>query len=304
MNVRLLLCGAAAVVALSCEPNGWGPKELGKGHTSQVVRDLQLGRELYATYCAGCHGEKGDGAGPAARFLDPRPRDFRLGRLKFANVSSGEVARDEDYLRVITDGLSGTAMPSFRLLPEGERLALVGYVKSFYPGWKDDPPGALLSAGQDPFAGNPAAGVKEGNVVYHVKAKCWSCHPAYEPAAEIARLYVAAALPAPELRPRGAGSSLYNSETKDSQWGAPIRAPDFLTDRIKTGLAVDRMSQIIGAGVGGTAMPTWAGALPPKQIWGLAYYVRSLSLLRGTPAGRNLHARLLGSPAANPKAKE
>src|SRR6185436_4536094 len=94
----------------------WGPDQLGQGHTSESVRRLQLGREVYGTYCVGCHGENGDGNGPAARFLDPKPRDFRLGKLKFANVSPGDAPRDEDYHRVLVSGLAGTAMPAFPLL--------------------------------------------------------------------------------------------------------------------------------------------------------------------------------------------
>jgi mono/diheme cytochrome c family protein len=34
---------------------------------------LGTGRHLYANYCAACHGEKGDGNGPAAKYLNPRP---------------------------------------------------------------------------------------------------------------------------------------------------------------------------------------------------------------------------------------
>jgi hypothetical protein len=41
--------------------------------------------------------------------------------------------------------------------------------------------------------------------------------------------------------------------------------------------------RVIQAGVGGTAMPTWAGALQPTELWGLAYYVRSRALTRRHP---------------------
>ena len=79
------------VLALpACGGEDWGPDQLGRGHTSESRRQLQFGREVYATYCVGCHGEKGDGSGPAARFLDPKPRDFRVGRIKFAYVASGD----------------------------------------------------------------------------------------------------------------------------------------------------------------------------------------------------------------------
>jgi mono/diheme cytochrome c family protein len=34
--------------------------------------------------------------------------------------------------------------------------------------------------------------------------------------------------------------------------------------------------RVIAAGVGGTAMPTWDGALEPEKLWAMAIYVQSL----------------------------
>jgi mono/diheme cytochrome c family protein len=280
--ILLLLLGG-------CERTDWGPAALGSGETSATRRQLELGRDVYGTYCVGCHGESGDGNGHAARFLDPKPRDFRLGRLKFAAVASGEAPRDDDYLRILEHGLSGTAMPSFALLPERERRAVIAYLREFVTPAQREASGAALAVGKDPWADDPARGVTEGRKVYHAFAKCWACHPAYETPTEIARLLEESKLPAAELRP-----NLYESETKESQWGAPIRAPDFLRDRIKTGLEVASLATVINAGVGGTAMPTWSGALSPEQLWGIAHYVRSLSLLRGTAEAGQLTQRLQG----------
>lgn len=277
----------AALLVSGCAGEDWGPDQLGEGRTSAPLRKAELGRQVYALYCAGCHGDTGDGNGPAARFLDPRPRDFRLGRLKFAAVSSGEAPRDEDYLRVIGHGLAGTAMPSFALLTEQERAAVVAYLKGFVADENREEPGAAPSPGKDPWASDVKGGIEEGRKTYHVVAQCWACHPAYEPVDEIKRLHTEAGAEAPNLRP-----NLYAGVAKESQWGAPIRAPDFLTDRIKTGLAPEDLARVVGAGVGGTAMPTWSGVLPPEQVWGIAYYVRSLALQRGTPEGKTLRQKL------------
>ncbi len=35
------------------------------------------GKATYDTWCAGCHGDKGDGDGDGATTMLPRPRDFR-----------------------------------------------------------------------------------------------------------------------------------------------------------------------------------------------------------------------------------
>lgn len=272
-------------VAAGCNFEDWTPDQLGRGMTSQPARQLHLGREVYATYCVGCHGEKGDGDGPAARYLDPKPRDFRVGRIKFAHVSSGDAPRDEDYDRVIAHGLSGTAMPGFALLPSHERAAVLAYIKTFAK--KKQTPGVGAPIGSDPFTRDPSRGVEVGKSTYHAAAKCWSCHPAYEAWPEISRFTVEASLPAPEPAP-----DLYESHVKDSEWGTPILPPDFLSDRIKTGIELDNLAAVISSGVGGTAMPTWGGVLTDKQVWGLAYYVRSLALLRGTEKAIALRSSL------------
>jgi mono/diheme cytochrome c family protein len=274
-------CLSIVVLALagsSCTKDDWGPEQLGDGHTSQAERTAVLGREVYAQYCAGCHGDNGDGEGPAARFLDPKPRDFRTGKLKFAGVMAGEPPRDEDYIRTIERGLKGTAMPSFALLTQQERAAVVAYVRLFIDPKRRKPAGTLIAIPEDPWTKDPEAGIAVGKRVYHTSAKCWSCHPGYADANEVAALSREAGLAKAEMR-----SDHYVSLSSESSWGARIRAPDFLIDRVKTGHDPEDLVRVIQAGVGGTAMPTWAGALRPKELWGLAYYVRSLTLRRGTP---------------------
>jgi mono/diheme cytochrome c family protein len=84
---------------------------------------------LYREHCAHCHGISGDGSGPTAAFLNPYPRDFRLGKFKFKSTRMYRPPVDEDLRRVIERGIPGTAMPSFRLLEPEELDALVDYVK-------------------------------------------------------------------------------------------------------------------------------------------------------------------------------
>ena len=276
--MRAEICISIALCAAACTSDDWGPGELGDGHTSSSARTVALGRELYGQYCVGCHGESGDGEGRAARFLDPRPRDLRLGKLKFAGVTSGDPPRDEDYLRTIEHGLRGTAMPSFALLTQQERGALVAYVRELVDPAKRKPPGTALAIPKDPWTKDPDGAVAAGKRVYHTQAKCWSCHPAYATRDEVAGFYRDAGLPSPDLRPK-----VNESMVTESSWGTTIKAPDFLIDRVKTGIEVDSLVRVIQAGVGGTAMPTWAGALPPDELWGLAYYVRSLAIARGAP---------------------
>ncbi|MDC1288191.1 c-type cytochrome [Gammaproteobacteria bacterium] len=42
----------------------------------QLLGDLHRGARLYDANCATCHGKEGDGSGPRAYFINPRPRNF------------------------------------------------------------------------------------------------------------------------------------------------------------------------------------------------------------------------------------
>jgi mono/diheme cytochrome c family protein len=83
---------------------------------------------LYRKHCFRCHGLTGDGKGPAARLLDPYPRDFRVGKFKYKSTPIGIKPTKEDLTRILREGIPGTSMPSFRLLREVEIAALVDYV--------------------------------------------------------------------------------------------------------------------------------------------------------------------------------
>ena len=61
----------------------------------------------YAKWCARCHGERGDGRGPAAAALvlnGRPPRDFTAGRFKISSARPGEAPTDADLERTIAQG--------------------------------------------------------------------------------------------------------------------------------------------------------------------------------------------------------
>jgi mono/diheme cytochrome c family protein len=84
---------------------------------------------LYRQHCVHCHGVTGDGRGPTARFLDPYPRDYRKGVFKFKSTYPDAKPTNDDLVRILHNGIPGTSMPSFSLLPKPEVEALVEYVK-------------------------------------------------------------------------------------------------------------------------------------------------------------------------------
>src|SRR5262245_47613371 len=92
--------------------------------------DANAGKAVYERKCLLCHGDKGDGKGPAAERLDPRPRDFTSGVYKIRSTAN-KVPTDQDMFNVISHGMPGTSMPAWSVLPERDRWNLVAYVKSF-----------------------------------------------------------------------------------------------------------------------------------------------------------------------------
>jgi mono/diheme cytochrome c family protein len=84
---------------------------------------------LFREHCVHCHGISGDGMGPTAAFLNPYPRDYRLGIFKFKSTDGKSMPTDADLLKVLEEGIPGTSMPSFRMLSIEDREALIEYVK-------------------------------------------------------------------------------------------------------------------------------------------------------------------------------
>ena len=86
-------------------------KPLGFASEHDSLKILEEGNQLFQQLCAPCHGPEGMGDGPAASTLkdsDERP-------LAPANLLMplGCGDREEDMVRTIMTGMSGTPMPSF-----------------------------------------------------------------------------------------------------------------------------------------------------------------------------------------------
>jgi mono/diheme cytochrome c family protein len=101
----------ACVLAL-CAPTGCrrGSAPTAAGSPEARRRALQL----FTDRCAGCHGPRGGGDGPAAAALNPRPRNF-------ADPSWHGRATDEHLRAVITRG--GAAMGLSPMMPPSPDLA-------------------------------------------------------------------------------------------------------------------------------------------------------------------------------------
>ena len=90
--------------------------------------DVQAGKVIFERRCKVCHGEEGNGEGPAATYLKPRPRDFTKGLFKIRTTPSGKLPTDEDLFKVISQGMMGTVMPAWETnLSEKERWQVISY---------------------------------------------------------------------------------------------------------------------------------------------------------------------------------
>jgi mono/diheme cytochrome c family protein len=92
---------------------------------------LAAGGILYRRHCLHCHGLTGDGRGPTGPWLSPHPRDYRKGKFKYTSTRTGTgwaMPSRDDLFRTLTQGVPGTSMPSFGVLPEEQLEQLVSYV--------------------------------------------------------------------------------------------------------------------------------------------------------------------------------
>lgn len=84
----------------------------------------EAGGELYAANCALCHGETGEGDGPAATGMEPPPADLHADHVQ--GLSDGAL------FYIISHGRPDTPMPAWEnQLTEDERWQVVNYLRTF-----------------------------------------------------------------------------------------------------------------------------------------------------------------------------
>ena len=238
--------------------------------TSEAL--LARGLDVYREKCEMCHGERGEGDGAGAYFLDTKPRNFAARTFKFRTTVDGMPA-DQDLFRSVTVGFEAYGMPPFRALSIRDRWAVVHYVKSLAEagtrrrlervaremGEEFDPreverlmrPGAVFELPQksEPREGDRAL----GRALF--EKNCAQCHGE---------------------QGRGDGTAV-TADMKDI-WGRVIRPRDLQAGRRyrKTGWRTRDIARVIVLGIGGTPMPK-TKLSDARELWALARYVRFLS---------------------------
>jgi DMSO reductase family type II enzyme heme b subunit len=215
------------------------------------------GETIYRERCAFCHGANGDGNGPVAKYLDPRPRDFTSNQFKFRTTASGELPLRDDVIKIVKQGVRGTAMPRWEeVLSQAEIEAVVDYVtQNFVPDWGTYDPTVIL-------IGNPPgvsdALIAQGEQLYQ-ELQCWRCHG---------------------QAGRADGPS---APTLTDDFGFPIRAADLTKAwRYKGGSELVDIYTRFSTGLNGSPMPSFYDVISDEERWALSAYVKSLQVHQPT----------------------
>ena len=234
---------------------------VGALYAPATARMVERGRAVYRQRCLGCHGLKGDGSGPAATFLSPRPRDFTAPAFRFRSTPSGALPTDGDLFRTITRGVRWTAMPAWHELRDTDRLAVIQLIKTFAPdAWREPAETPLVVPEPPPATPELLA---RGRTLFDT-AKCWECHG---------------------REGKGDGPSAPDLRTDD---GFPIRPTDLTRGQLKGGVHVPDVFRALSTGLTGTPMPSYAESLAEDERWALAYFVLSLSAFTDPLTGETL----------------
>lgn len=150
--------------------------------------DLNNAAALYHSNCAVCHGTAGDGNGPQAAALEPRPTNFQDHTRQFGRSVYG-------LYNTISLGVEGTSMPAFGNLRADERWALAFYVSQFVSTkderdqggqlWERPGMQTLFPSLSDLVGATPAETLRVGVSAYQVLAYL-RAHPARIPSQDSA----------------------------------------------------------------------------------------------------------------------
>ncbi|MBI5136526.1 MAG: cytochrome c [Nitrospirae bacterium] len=106
LAVALVMSSAAAMAAEKdpMVPRAPAAAKADKNPVASSADSVSTGEELFQEIgCNGCHGDAGDGNGPAAAGMDPSPRNF-------TNAAWQGARADGELRHTIFHGSNGTAM--------------------------------------------------------------------------------------------------------------------------------------------------------------------------------------------------
>lgn len=226
---------------------------------------LERGKAVYGSRCVICHGDQGDGKGligivhraqKNGLVVTIYPRDFTAGVFKFRSTPSGFLPTDEDLMRIVTEGITRSGMPSHTDLSQDDRRAVIEFVKTFSKRWQEEEPGEPVAISSAPSFVGSGESVTRGKDVY-AKMQCHQCHG-----------------------DGGKGDGQASATLEDS-WGDKILPFDFTSGPLKGGSTPEMIYRTFITGLDGTPMPSYQEAMPEEQDrWDLVTYC--LDLMKGS----------------------
>jgi mono/diheme cytochrome c family protein len=218
------------------------------------IPDTLHGHFVYKRNCSVCHGRRGDGNGEMGLTVIPRPRDFGLGVFKYRSTPSGYLPTDEDLARTIRHGIADTAMPVFNGLPERDLKAVIGYIKTFSPRWRDVKnyaPAIPIPLRPSWFADASQLQVRAAQAQPLYETACAPCHGA---------------------KGDGVGpvTNLVNTA------GHPTPARDLRLPYLRSGKLPEDTYRVLLTGLDGTPMPAFAEGFTDEQRWELVAFIEVL----------------------------
>jgi len=269
---------------------------------------LNRGSRMYRQQCLHCHGLTGDGRGQTAKWVNPHPRDYRAGLFKFQSVdqvidplNSVLPPRRQDLLRIIYNGVEGTSMPAFNLLPEEQREALASYVMHLSMRGEaelsvlkvmplDD--NNLLTTEKMP--GNSIEGFLLGNNGYLRKIVGKWMQPQKQaivpvPPPALDKDQLAASVERGRKMFTGVGKDGQTANCvschtdygrqasyKFDDWGTLVAARNLPSGNFRGGRRPVDLFYRIHSGINGSGMTSFGGQLTNEQIWDLVRFVEAL----------------------------
>lgn len=259
-------------------------KDLKLKEKETELRRLRHGRDLYIQQCEQCHGVSGDGNGPAAKYMYPRPRDYRAGIFKFTTTPYGAKPRRSDLMRTVDRGVSGTSMPSFRLLSKHDREAIVDYVLLLTHRGEVETRIALEAEFEEEVDPELVPDLRDEVLTRWEAAEEQEVHPLTVQPVEFSEEMVAAGKEA--FLTKGCakchgedGRGMTKDNLGKDAWGFATKAADLTSGHLHGGAEPIDIYRRIISGINGTPMPGFRTILQqePESIWNLVAYVQHVS---------------------------
>ncbi len=256
---------------------------------------LKHGQAVYMKRCVQCHGVTGDGNGPAAVHLYPRPRDYTRAIFKFTSTPYGSRPRRQDLIDTVRRGVVGTSMPAFDRISDKDVEAVVDYVLVLSQRGELEFQLAMEADASEELGPEYVEEYVDDVIRVWTEAESELTHPlSPQPVLteELAKLGREAFLSKGCSKCHGEDG---RGHTKDNigrdSWGHATRAADLTSGMLRGGQEPIDVYRRIMNGINGTPMPGFSRALQdePETIWNLVAYVLEVSNRRrfgdSIPAG-------------------